>query len=177
MFKSDNLDYLYETMALNVDVGKDYKVLMNHPEIKRKSQGVPGKNWLKILKKTIKAGGGTVTVFAVSGADADVAGENAGMLGTVSVPVAALKESLLEEGSDAAFDAVVQVVGGGDKLIGLGKDFKATGLFKKVDFITSPLPMFILEPKKGGKKIAVVNKRYAEKPAKEIGSIAIDYMG
>lgn len=75
--------------AEQVQVGDEVKV-----NIGKAKAGLPGDfgtgHVMKILRKTIKNGGGTVTVYRIVGTDAHVAGETAALLGTVMVPIAAL---------------------------------------------------------------------------------------
>ncbi|KKK92482.1 hypothetical protein LCGC14_2702480 [marine sediment metagenome] len=75
--------------ADKVQVGDEVKVNMG-----KAKKLLPGDfaspHVLKILRTTIRAGGGTVTVYQIMGTDAMVAGEVAAIMGTVKVPIAAL---------------------------------------------------------------------------------------
>jgi hypothetical protein len=82
-----------------------------------------------------------------------------------------------EAGDSDLIDAVAKAIEPGDKLIGMGPKIKATGLFKKVDFITSPMAAILAVPKKGGRTIAVVNKKNADDADRTVGQLAIGFMG
>lgn len=81
------MEFLSE--AEQVQVGDEVKV-----NIGKAKKLLPGDfstpHVLSILRKTIKNGGGTVTVHKIVGTDAMVAGEVSAILGTVMVPIAAL---------------------------------------------------------------------------------------
>lgn len=66
---------------VKVDVGKAQRLL---------PKDFASPHVMKILRKTIKNGGGTVTVHKIVGTDAEVAGEVSALLGTVRVPIEAL---------------------------------------------------------------------------------------
>ena len=86
-----------------------------------------------------------------------------------------MAESLMAADSD--LETIAEIVKKHKSLMGIGKPLKEAG-FKNVKFYTNdpPLPPAYYEVKVGGKKIVIINKRYADGAEKTVGDIAIGYM-
>lgn len=73
--------------ASSIQVGKEYKIDFNN--LKKASNYHP--NWMSLLRKMQKQGGGTVYVTAIKGNNAVIKAHKNDFMGTAEVPVSSLK--------------------------------------------------------------------------------------
>jgi len=79
----------------------------------------------------------------------------------------------LTEASDPKLDAIAKAIKG-KSLMSLRDPLNKMFKKKDVDYVNSPMPMFII--KSGGKKIVIANKKYADDADMIVGDLAIGYM-
>ncbi len=84
-------------------------------------------------------------------------------------------DNYLMEASDKVLQQVASIIKG-INLVDMREPLEQSKMFKKkdIDFMLSPMPMFVIKYK--GKKIGITNKKNADASDLVVGDIAIGYM-
>ena len=84
-------------------------------------------------------------------------------------------DNYLTEASDKVLQQVASIIKG-INLVDMREPLEQSKMFKKkdIDFMLSPIPMFVIKYK--GKKIVIANKKNADASDLVVGDVAIGYM-